>query len=420
MKKKMLILCSDFIPYTSSFGSSIRMVTLAQFLKKNDIDVAVISCKTDYYIETGHDDFLKQLEITYIDDALYRHSFVNDRNKFLNLFSFAFRTVANPDTAVVLIRKMYTHACSKIEKEGYNNILISSPKHGVLPVGYLLKKKYGSSINLIVDYRDSWTQSTIFRKRIPIYNNVNRIIEKRILSNCDLFTYVSDPIKKKLQREHHMDLKNSQLVMNGYVKDVDVNVKPASDNLKGVIRIGFFGALSNKRSSFRNIINLLEVIKKYPDLDRLIEFHFYGKIEIESDAVNKFKSINVHPPLRHDEAIMKMMEMDFLFLVHTDSSNSDEVVTGKFFDYVSVKRPIICMSPRDMEARRLIERYNLGIHIDVNDLTDIRDKLMNLKYLDTSGFYGDFDISVFKRDNQYKKILPYLIGSSGFSVGRRV
>ena len=104
---------------------------------------------------------------------------------------------------------------------------------------------------------------------------------------------------------------------------------------------------------------------------------------------------------------MKMAEMDYLLIVHSDITNSDEVITGKIFEYVSVQKPIICLAPENMEAVRMIKRYNIGLHIEITDNQEIIDKFLGLKkHMDDS--YKQIDINDFSRERQYAKILNLL------------
>jgi hypothetical protein len=61
-----------------------------------------------------------------------------------------------------------------------------------------------------------------------------------------------------------------------------------------------------------------------------------------------------------------------------------------------------------MEAKRLIDRYGIGVNIDLSDNEDMENKLKTLANIDTSGLYKDVDISVFKRDVQYGRFLEIL------------
>ena len=52
-------------------------------------------------------------------------------------------------------------------------------------------------------------------------------------------------------------------------------------------------------------------------------------------------------------ALKKMLEMDYLLIVHTEAITATEVLTGKLFDYIFVGKPIIVISRGETEAGKL-------------------------------------------------------------------
>ena len=59
-----------------------------------------------------------------------------------------------------------------------------------------------------------------------------------------------------------------------------------------------------------------------------------------------------------------MQEFDYLLILHTEKSTSKEVVTGKFYEYLSSRIPIIIISNGETEAGKIIKKHNLGFSID--------------------------------------------------------
>jgi len=102
------------------------------------------------------------------------------------------------------------------------------------------------------------------------------------------------------------------------------------------------------------------------------------------------------------------MEMDFLLLFHMTSEDSDEVVTGKFFEYVSSKKPIICLSPENMEARRIIMEMGIGMSADINSPDEIRKVLRELPNRVNARYYDGVDVASFGRSQQNEKMIAFL------------
>lgn len=416
-EKKILVVCHDFLPYAASLGSVMRIVTLADFLYKKGFEVNILASKGSYY---GYFDYAKlcdKIKTFYIYDSQkkknlniatcktkLKESFVSKTLTILKRFVSDFLI---PDKGIRLIPRYYAKASKLMRQKGIRNVLISSPPHSTQLVGLLLKIKFGSNVNLIVDYRDSWNTSSIFSKKYILNRYISCRLEKSLLIKADRFLFVSEPMLAKIEKLHKIGLSDkSVLVMNGF--SIRLNSIAQHSLKKEKIQIGYFGSVSDSNSSFRNIFSLLYCLKICRELSDKIEFHFYGPTSLKHYNIGDFNNLFLHKPVGHQEALLKMSEMDYLLLIHSDKTNSDEVITGKFFEYVSIQKPIICLAPENMEAVRLIKRYNIGIHIDINNNQEIIDKFLALnKHMDNN--YSLMNINDFSREKQYEKILNCLI-----------
>ena len=66
MKKKILIISGEFIPYTQSIGGVIRLISFIYSLRKHDIKI--LSFKKKYYGNFGFEKFISHAEINYIGE----------------------------------------------------------------------------------------------------------------------------------------------------------------------------------------------------------------------------------------------------------------------------------------------------------------------------------------------------------------
>lgn len=59
-----------------------------------------------------------------------------------------------------------------------------------------------------------------------------------------------------------------------------------------------------------------------------------------------------------------MAFMDYLLVLHTEKNSSKEVITGKLYDYIGSRVPIIFISEGDTEGGKIIKKNNLGFSIN--------------------------------------------------------
>ena len=101
-----------------------------------------------------------------------------------------------------------------------------------------------------------------------------------------------------------------------------------------------------------------------------------------------------------------MTEMDFLLIIHTEKSTSKEMVTSKFYDYLSSGSPIINISSGKNEAGEIIKKYKLGKNINYleDDLTNFLITLKKYK----KKLKWNKNLKIFSRDYQNKKLLKMI------------
>jgi hypothetical protein len=198
------------------------------------------------------------------------------------------------------------------------------------------------------------------------------------------------------------------VIFNGYHINSKKFIKKIDTTNNKKIKVGYFGMINDDFRGYRDINIIYKKIKDENKILDNFEFHFYGPSIIKRKEVKNFKIFNFFNTLNHSEALNKMYEMDFLLLIHTEESTASEVLTGKIFDYIYVKKPIIIISKGTTEAGRLIKKFNIGYNIDINN-TNLSETLINLINIKKTYIkIPDNIYDSFSRDYQNKKYLKIL------------
>jgi hypothetical protein len=421
MPRKVLIICQHFVPYSPALGGVARVLSLVDYLSDAGFKTYVLTSDGVDFGYLGYEHVRDKATIVYLNDPFkiamqktVRHQL--DAKKSSNkIFPHFLRSIKNvayellmPDPGI-LMRKKYIEAAYRLLIENnIDNVIVSSPPHSMQLVGLALKRMCGEKVNLVVDYRDSWNGRAIFRQKTVLGRMMARLMEKRVLQACDHFTYVSAPIMHKAFKISGVALdKKSCLVMNGFddsLPDISVPTKIVTGTKK--IRVGHFGMINDESGSYRDVKRILDAIADDPQICKEVQFEFYGQAKLsgkcQQDGVLFFDN------LPYSEARKKMLEMDFLLLYHATADDSDEVVTGKFFEYVASKKPIICISPEDMEARRMIVELGIGLVADIDFPEEISQLLLSLSGQVEERYYEGVDVSAFGRSKQNEKMLALL------------
>jgi hypothetical protein len=275
-------------------------------------------------------------------------------------------------------------------------------------VGGLLKRKFGNRIDLIADYRDSWNASTIFSPKNASASWISRRLERFSLTRADVITFASPPMFAKLRR-FFPDLplaSKGLLMMNGYA-GAPCPVRGTSESSD--LRIGYFGMADDDEKGYRNVEPLLRAIAGAIEAGITVRLCFYGSLRLSRIDLRDFPFVEANASVAHDAVFTVMQGMHYLLILHTDPASSDEVITGKFFDYIKARRPILCFSPENTEAARLVKHWQVGEWVDSQVPESAWQVLSTLRQRDYPALRDDALVSSFSRNGQYSKLYQRLL-----------
>jgi len=419
----VLIISREFIPYASSFGGVVRMVKLADYLVSNNFQVYTLSGKggqPNYY---GYESVVDKINCYYVTDKMQdvRRSSSFGANGLFQKIKFnvlknirkAVEMVLVPDLGVLYVPAFFRSAINLIKKYRIKNIIVTSPVPSNLLVGYFLKIYFKDEINFIIDYRDSWNTTAIFKKNIKVISWISSRLEKKVLSSCDHFVYVTPAILDKVTTEIMGDdilLAKSSLIRNGY----DGAMLRAYENLAFIenecLTIGYFGAIDDRPNSFRNPKKFLEAFESASQKLKL-KICFFGKVNIGKEWNDRLgDNMIICGNLNHSEAMKKMNEMDVLLVIHTEEEGADEVMPGKIYEYITTGKPLLSIGPHNLEVSKFVNSNRLG-YTSENEVLSIEKTLLEIHSDWLSSNMKAYDSSLIKqydRSVQYKSFLNIL------------
>lgn len=396
IKKKILVICGEFIPYTQSIGGAIRLISFLKSLKRHELKL--ITLKKKYYGYFGFKNYCNHVKKEYLG------KFKNNQSIFIKIILFIFKFFFSNILYITGIdqnffnQKLYFEAVEKsLLKFKPDFILISAPPFSLFRIVNQIRK-VDNKVKIILDYRDGWTQRVKSSKFFFIKKIMNKV-EKQILEKSNFTLCATKQIYKDTSL---LKKKNIFLIENGFLEKSNKNQnKDLKNNLKK-ISIGYFGLISDNSFGYRDInvlYNSLENIKK-------IKFSFFGNSFIKNKKIKKFKYFKFNKNISYFETQNKMKNFDYLLILHTEKSTAKEVVTGKFYEYLSSGVPIIMISNGETEAGKLIKKYKLGYSIDYSKIS-LSDFFMTLKKKNNFIIKPSY-LKLFSREEQNKKLVKII------------
>ena len=282
-------------------------------------------------------------------------------------------------------------------------IISTGPPHSVHLIAQKLHQK--NTIKWIADFRDPWTDlyyNSEFNQ-LKFAKNKNLKLEKSVMKNADCILTVSNSLKK----EFHKRAKRVEVITNGYDDEVLSNNIQKLDVKFTISYIGLLPKQSNPKLLF-NVLNALCL--ESLNLKNDLQLNFIGdisdevKTEIEVNNLGANTSFTGY--VSHKEAIQYQKKSQVLLLLIPNVKKSEGILTGKLFEYLTAKRPILAIGPENGDLSKILKETNAGVVIDFNDERKLTSEILKLyKQFKRGKLVTNFkDIEQFHRKELTKKI----------------
>lgn len=211
---------------------------------------------------------------------------------------------------------------------------------------------------LVVDYRDLLSMSTYYPFG-SLRRKIDGIAEKRLVRNAVLLSSVSEPLVEELRERYRLP---AQVVTNGFdPKDFEqLPYDPSGREL----RVTYCGWVTPRRSDPRPF---LEGVRKLLDAhpEAQIEVEFYGPppgpVFRASAELGLEKVVHYRGKVTHEESLAIQANSDLLLLLLWNDPGAVGVYTGKIFEYIGARRPILMTGYESGAPALLIRDHGLGM-----------------------------------------------------------
>ncbi len=274
-------------------------------------------------------------------------------------------------------RFAYKKAVQLIRDYNIQYVITTSPPHSTQLIGMKLSKKL--PVRWIADLRDPWTDIYYFKDLYPVFWTwqINRYLERKVLETADLVFTVSGSLKTLFLSKGKIAPDKVKVVFNGFdEEDFEVTEKKKHDNQ---LVIGYFGTIS----AGYNISGLIDSASHLSEETRKrIHFRFTGSMpeEIHRQFRRSLPDIHFESPgfVAHSEIGKSMSLCDVLLLIIPDTPNNKGIITGKLFEYLAARKPILLLGPADGDAADIVRKTGSGLICHPGDTESIRQALQIL------------------------------------------
>ncbi|MBT8317522.1 MAG: glycosyltransferase family 4 protein [Lutibacter sp.] len=288
-------------------------------------------------------------------------------------------------------------------KEHHIDVIISSgPPHSMHLIALKLKKQLG--IKWITDFRDPWTEIDYFHQ-LPLSKKAiekHHLLEKEVLKNADAVLVVGNSMKEKYVKFN----KNTLVVTNGYDTEFS-DVKTELDTKFTLTHIGLMNSDRNPKMLWEV---LAEIISENKSFANDFELKLIGNVADSVIAdISKFdliKSVTLINYVAHNKVVEFQKKAQVLLLLVNNVVSANQIITGKIFEYLMAKRPILAIAPKNGDLAEIINETASGFVVDFEERDLLKKTILNLysKFKEEELSIDSKNIKQFHRKELTKKV----------------
>ena len=227
----------------------------------------------------------------------------------------------------------------------------------------------------IADFRDPWIGNISLRFPTGLHAHLVRKLEGKIVSKANRLTVVNESMRQNLAKRYPGIATDKFVsIPNGY-DPRDFNGVENVEIEPGKFIITYTGSFyTSSRTPDAFLLSLKHLLGQSAIEPNRLRVYFVGNINVQVkntiEAIGLEKIVKVVGYLAHRQSISYLISSNLLLLISGSRPGSELISTGKIYEYLAAKKPILALSSPGA-ASELIQRARAGIVVDPEDIPGI-------------------------------------------------
>ena len=281
-----------------------------------------------------------------------------------------------PDARFLWIKPSVKFLNRILKQEEIDIIVSTGPPHSL----HLIAEKISSKFNIpwVADFRDPWTSMDYLDEMYLTKwaRKKHARLEKNVITGADEVVVVGKTMYNEFLENYS---RKTEIIYNGYEGGGNLNESFELDIKFSIVHIGSF--LKN-----RNCPDLWEVLSdiclENDSFRKDLEIKLIGNVApVVLDSINSLKLNEQLNKIDYVpfEVTQKYLHGAQVLLLPIDRiPNAEFVLTGKLFEYLKSKRPVLLIGPSKGDAADIIENCKAGYCCDFNDKVAMKEEVLKL------------------------------------------
>ncbi len=313
-----------------------------------------------------------------------------------------------PDARAMWIKPSVKYLLNYLADNPVDAIFSNGPPHSNTRIATQLKKATG--LPWLADFQDPWTQVDYYSllSLTPLARRKHERQEQEVFEYADSITIVSDTWKADLES---IGAKHVSVVPWGFDPD-DYSNLVADESEK--FRLSHFGILGYDRKP----TVLFEVVRDLCDEDprfkQDVELLLVGQVDISVkeniDSLGIESVTTFTGNVDRSKALSYMKGSDILLLLLNKQANAGGRIPGKLFEYLAVKRSILCLGTKDGDSARIVQQTRSGHTLAYSEYDQMKSIVLAhyILYKDGKSTFVNSEIAQYSSKVLTRRVADYL------------
>jgi glycosyltransferase involved in cell wall biosynthesis/SAM-dependent methyltransferase len=283
---------------------------------------------------------------------------------------------------------------------GHPDVIISSgPPHSSHLAAARLSRRL--AVPFVVDLRDDWASDPFGWNKAPWRPTIDKALERRCLDRASQIVVVSEGMRRALAARRPSAASRIELIPNGYdpadLAGLPERTIPGADD---PIRFLFAGRLLANQSAG----GFYQAFGEYAREGRRATLEMVGQIDpshvAQARAAIDPAALTISDFVSHAEVMDRIAAADVLVVIILGGPGAAGNMTGKLYEYVAARRPILLIGPNG-DAARMLRSPGLGVVARPDHPAEILDAIKQVAALSrTPHFHGAADSLLHQTDRR--------------------
>jgi glycosyltransferase involved in cell wall biosynthesis len=254
-----------------------------------------------------------------------------------------------------------------IREEGIGTVITSSPPHSVQLIGLALKKRF--PLTWIADLRDPWTDIYYYPLlgHTALSRALDRRYERQVLEQADQVITVSEGLVELFTaKSPSLRPEKFHIVPNGFD---DEDFEGFCDRQGEVFTLTYTGTMSDQYDPQALWEGIARLRAERPGIRLALATagSLSGGVLAGIEAAGIADLHRHAPSVPHREVIRFYEEASVLLLLIPHVADAKGILTGKLFEYLAARKPVICLGPPEGDAAAILRECQAGATFDWQD-----------------------------------------------------